>query len=54
MKRIPIQSHLSLWYNDMGKLGYHYVKSVQKRSFSGLYFPVFGRNTGKYEPEKTP
>ena len=22
--------------------------------FSGLYFPVFGLNTGKYGPEKTP
>ena len=22
--------------------------------FSSLYFPVFGLNTGKYEPEKTP
>ena len=22
--------------------------------FCSLYFPVFGRNTGKYAPEKTP
>ena len=22
--------------------------------FPGLYFPVFGLNTGKYEPEKPP
>ena len=22
--------------------------------FSGLYFPAFGLNTGKYGPEKTP
>ena len=22
--------------------------------FSGPYFPVFGLNTGKYEPEKAP
>ena len=22
--------------------------------FSGPYFPIFGLNTGKYEPEKTP
>ena len=22
--------------------------------FSGLYFPIFGLNTGKYGPEKTP
>ena len=32
----------------------HCVKSVQIRSFSGPYFPVFGMNTGKYGPEKTP
>ena len=32
----------------------HYVKSVSIRSFSGPYFPVFGLNTGKYGPEKTP
>ena len=30
------------------------MKSVQIRSFSGPYFPVFGMNTEKYEPEKTP
>ena len=39
------------------------MKSVQIRSFSGPYFPVFGLNTetygvspntGKYGPEKTP
>ena len=29
-------------------------KNVSKYGvFSGLYFPVFGLNTGKYEPEKT-
>ena len=32
----------------------HCVKSVQIRVFSGLYFPVFSPNTGKYEPEKNP
>ena len=45
----------------------HSVKSVQIRSFSGLYFPafrlntkrylylsVFSPNVGKYGPEKTP
>ena len=32
----------------------HFVKSVQIRSFSGPYFPVFSPNTGKYGPEKTP
>ena len=32
----------------------HCEKSVQIRSFSGLYFPVFSPNTGKYGPEKTP
>ena len=32
---------------------YHCVKSVQIRSFSGPYFPVFSSNTGKYGPEKT-
>ena len=30
------------------------VKSVQIRIFSGPYFYVFGPNTGKYGPEKTP
>ena len=35
-------------------VNYHYVKSVQILSFSGPYFPVFGLNTGKYGPEKTP
>ena len=29
-------------------------KVSQYGIFSGLYFPVFGRNTGKYEPAKTP
>ena len=29
------------------------AKSVQIRAFCGLYFPVFGLNTGKYGPEKT-
>ena len=28
------------------------MKSVRIRNFSGLYFPAFGRNTGKYRPEK--
>ena len=33
----------------------HYVQSVQKYGvFSDPYFPVFGLNTGKYGPEKTP
>ena len=32
----------------------HCVKSFQIRSFSGPLFPVFGQNTGKYGPEKTP
>ena len=32
----------------------HYVKSVQIRSFSGPYFPVFGLNTRKDGPEKAP
>ena len=49
-------------------IGSRCVKSVQIRSFSGPYFPVFGLNTeiygyeisvfspntGKYGPEKTP
>ena len=31
------------------------MKSVSKYGvFSGPYFPVFGLNTGKYGPEKTP
>ena len=31
------------------------TKKVSKYGvFSGPYFPVFGRNTGKYGPEKTP
>ena len=33
---------------------FHYAKNVQIWSFSGWYFPVFGLNTGKYGPEKTP
>ena len=32
----------------------HCVKSVQIRSFSGPYFRVFGLDTAKYGPEKTP
>ena len=32
----------------------HCVKSVQIRSFSGPYFPLFVLNTGKNGPEKTP
>ena len=32
----------------------HCLKSVQIWSFSDLYFPVFGLNTGKYWPEITP
>ena len=30
------------------------IKKVQIRSFTGLYFYVFGMNAGKYRPEKTP
>ena len=36
------------------------VKNITARKvskygvFCGLYFPVFGLNTGKYEPEKNP
>ena len=30
------------------------VKTAQIQSFPGPYFPAFGLNTGKYEPEKTP
>ena len=30
------------------------VKSVQIRSFSDPYFPVFRLNRGKYESEKSP
>ena len=29
----------------------HCVKSVRIRSYSGPYFPAFGLNTGKCEPE---
>ena len=32
----------------------HCVKSSKYGVFSGPYFPVFGLNTGKYGPEKTP
>ena len=32
----------------------HFVKSVQIRCFFWSVFSVFGLNTGKYEPEKTP
>ena len=28
------------------------VKSVQIRSFFGLYFPAFGPNAGEYGPKK--
>ena len=30
------------------------MKSVQVRSYSSPYFPVFSPNTGKYGPEITP
>ena len=30
------------------ELGFHFVKSVQIQSFSGLYFPVFRPNTEIY------
>ena len=30
-----------------------FLLSVKHCVFSGPYFPVFGLNTGKYEPEKT-
>ena len=32
----------------------HCVKSAQIQSFSGPNLPVFGLNTGKYGPQKTP
>ena len=32
----------------------HCVKSVVTGNFSGLHFPVFGVNTAKCGPEKTP
>ena len=33
---------------------FHCMKSIRIRSYSGPHFPVFGLNTGKYGPEKTP
>ena len=35
-----------LYYGDS-----HCAKSVCIRSYSGLYFPVFSRNAGKYGPD---
>ena len=32
----------------------HFVKRSKHGVFSGPFFPVVGRNTGKYKPEKTP
>ena len=31
----------------MDSYTYHFAKSIHIRSFSGLYFPVFGPNTEK-------
>ena len=41
-------------FSSLNKKHNHCVKSVQMRSFSGPYFPVFSANTEKYGPEKTP
>ena len=35
-------------------LGYTAWKVSKNEVFSGLFSSVFGLNTGKYEPEKTP
>ena len=35
-----------LYYGDS-----HCVKGVRIQSYSGLYFPVFSSNAGKYGPE---
>ena len=32
----------------------HCIKSVEMRSFSGPYFPLFSPVTGKYGPQKYP
>ena len=32
----------------------HYMSGKKYGVFSGLYFPVFRPNIGKYGPEKTP
>ena len=40
--------------NDSSVALSHCMKSVQIRSFFGPYFSVFGLNTRKYEPEKSP
>ena len=37
-----------------GDLKLHYVKVSKYGVFSGPYFNVFGMNTGKYGPEKSP
>ena len=43
-----------LFRNNTALLSSHGVKSSKYGVFSGPYFPVFGLNTGKYGPEKTP
>ena len=43
------------WKNLEGSYGKLIAWKVSKYGvFSGLYFPVFGLNTGKYGPENTP
>ena len=49
-----LQTASSGRWKDFSKRKIKFPKSVQIRSFSGLYFPVFGLNMRKYGPEKTP
>ena len=43
------KSNMWVWRTSFIK----FLLSVKHCVFSGPYFPVFGLNTGKYEPEKT-
>ena len=51
---ICVCSHATALVLLYSKNRVHSVKSVQIHIFSGPYFPVFGLNTEKYVPEKTP
>ena len=42
------------WLQDDDNLTFIAWKVSKYGVFSGLYFPVFGLNTGNYGPEKTP
>ena len=53
-KELLLQIRLIIFNIIHSAFAKHCAKNVQMRSFSGPFCPIFSKNTGKYEPGKTP